>query len=183
MRFWPMRMLARKSSASYSNRMRSPASRSPRVFQAALSLVSAGGRLSFENLHARLEEADQNLLAEAVLEGEPEVTQARWRRRWKAFGAVRSAASATRSKLAFGKRSVAAIGKRHCAWRRSWREAIGRRAAAVDRLRVRRRGGVGTAVFGGQAKACPPKDVRAVGYNVLDSLETPGVRGSVALGR
>jgi len=30
--------------------------------------------LSFENLHARLEEADQNLLAEAVLEGEPEVT-------------------------------------------------------------------------------------------------------------
>ena len=47
---------------------------SRRVFQAALSLVSAGGRLSFENLHARLEEADQNLLAEAVLEGEPEVT-------------------------------------------------------------------------------------------------------------
>ena len=47
---------------------------SRRVFEAALSLVSAGGRLSFENLHARLEEADQNLLAEAVLEGEPEVT-------------------------------------------------------------------------------------------------------------
>jgi hypothetical protein len=30
--------------------------------------------LSFENLHARLEEADRNLLSEAVLEGEPEVT-------------------------------------------------------------------------------------------------------------
>ena len=47
---------------------------SRRVFQAASALVGAGGRLNFENLHARLEEADQNLLAEAVLEGEPEVT-------------------------------------------------------------------------------------------------------------
>jgi len=46
------------------------------VFQAAYALVAAGGRLNFENLHARLEEADQNLLAEAVLEGEPEVTPA-----------------------------------------------------------------------------------------------------------
>ncbi len=47
---------------------------SGRVFQAACALESAGGRLNFENLHARLEEADQNLLAEAVLEGEAEVT-------------------------------------------------------------------------------------------------------------
>jgi len=47
---------------------------SHRVFAAAFALVSAGGRLSYENLHARLEEADQSLLAEAVLEGEPEVT-------------------------------------------------------------------------------------------------------------
>ncbi len=47
---------------------------SRRVFQAALSLVAAGGRLNFENLHGRLEEADQNLLAQAVLEGEPDVT-------------------------------------------------------------------------------------------------------------
>ncbi|HEY1218938.1 MAG TPA: DNA primase [Bryobacteraceae bacterium] len=47
---------------------------SRRVFQAAYALVAAGGRLNFENLHARLEEADQNLLAEAVLEGEPDVT-------------------------------------------------------------------------------------------------------------
>jgi len=47
---------------------------SSRIFQAAYALVAAGGRLSFENLHARLEEADQNLLAEAVLEGEPDVT-------------------------------------------------------------------------------------------------------------
>jgi len=108
---------------------------SRRVFQAALSLVS-GGRLSFENLHARLEEADQNLLAEAVLEGEPEVTP----------GAVAAAMESIRRsqerglrdqiKARIRKRSVAAIGKRHCAWRRSWREAIGRRAAAVDRLRV-----------------------------------------------
>jgi len=47
---------------------------SRRVFQAAHTLVAGGGHLSFENLHARLEEADQNLLAEAVLEGEPDVT-------------------------------------------------------------------------------------------------------------
>jgi DNA primase len=46
---------------------------SGRVFQAAYALAAAGGRLSFDNLHARLEEADRNLLAEAVLEGEPEV--------------------------------------------------------------------------------------------------------------
>ena len=45
---------------------------SHRVFQAAFALVAAGGPLSYESLHARLEEADQNLLAEAVLEGEPE---------------------------------------------------------------------------------------------------------------
>jgi len=135
MRFWPMRMLARKSSASYSNRMRSPL-RVPPCISGGVVAGVRGGRLSFENLHARLEEADQNLLAEAVLEGEPEVTPGAVAARWKAFGAARSAASATRSKLAFGKRSVAAIGKRHCAWRRSWREAIGRRAAAVDRLRV-----------------------------------------------
>ncbi|MFY9725314.1 MAG: DNA primase [Bryobacteraceae bacterium] len=49
---------------------------SRRVFQAAYALESAGGRLNFESLHARLEEADQNLLAEAVLEGETEVTPA-----------------------------------------------------------------------------------------------------------
>src|SRR5208283_3764843 len=47
---------------------------SQRVFHAAYALVAAGGRLNFENLHARLEEADRNLLAEAALEGEPEVT-------------------------------------------------------------------------------------------------------------
>jgi len=49
---------------------------SRRVFQAACALVAAGGRLNFESLHSRLEEADQNLLAQAVLEGEPEVTAA-----------------------------------------------------------------------------------------------------------
>jgi RNA polymerase primary sigma factor len=32
-----------------------------------------------------------------------------------------------------------------------------------------------------EGKHAPPKGIRAVGYNVLDSLETPGVRGSVAL--
>jgi DNA primase len=47
---------------------------SHRVFEAAYALSSSGGKLNFESLHARLEEADQNLLAEAVLEGEPEAT-------------------------------------------------------------------------------------------------------------
>jgi DNA primase len=38
-----------------------------RIFQAIFALAEAGGRLSFEEVHARLEEADQTLLAEAVL--------------------------------------------------------------------------------------------------------------------
>jgi DNA primase len=49
---------------------------SGRVFQAAQALLTAGGRLNFESLHARLEEGDRTLLAEAVLEGEPEVSPA-----------------------------------------------------------------------------------------------------------
>ena len=40
---------------------------SRRIFQAIFALAEAGGRLSFEEVHARLEEPDQNLLAEAVL--------------------------------------------------------------------------------------------------------------------
>jgi DNA primase len=40
---------------------------SARIFQSVFALDESGGRLSFEDLHARLEEADQNLLAEAVL--------------------------------------------------------------------------------------------------------------------
>jgi DNA primase len=40
---------------------------SARIFQSVFALDESGGRLSFEDLHARLEEGDQNLLAEAVL--------------------------------------------------------------------------------------------------------------------
>jgi DNA primase len=40
---------------------------SRRIFQAIFALHETGGRLSFEEVHARLEEADQNLLAQAVL--------------------------------------------------------------------------------------------------------------------
>jgi hypothetical protein len=40
---------------------------SRRIFQAIFALDEAGGRLSFEEVHARLEEADQSLLAQAVL--------------------------------------------------------------------------------------------------------------------
>jgi hypothetical protein len=40
---------------------------SRRIFQAIFTLHEAGGRISFEEVHARVEEADQNLLADAVL--------------------------------------------------------------------------------------------------------------------
>jgi hypothetical protein len=40
---------------------------SRRIFQAIFALQEAGGRLSFEEVHARLEESDQSLLAQAVL--------------------------------------------------------------------------------------------------------------------
>jgi hypothetical protein len=42
-------------------------SSSRRIFQAIFALHEAGGRLSFEEVHARLEESDQSLLAQAVL--------------------------------------------------------------------------------------------------------------------
>ncbi|HUK16466.1 MAG TPA: toprim domain-containing protein [Bryobacteraceae bacterium] len=47
-----------------------------RIFQAIFALEDAGERVAFDNLHARLEEADQNLLAEVVLSVEEEVSQA-----------------------------------------------------------------------------------------------------------
>lgn len=47
---------------------------SRRIFQAVLTLADSGVRLSFENLHARLEEGDQNILAEAVLQGDSEIS-------------------------------------------------------------------------------------------------------------
>jgi DNA primase len=46
-----------------------------RIFQAIFALEDAGERVAFDNLHARLEEADQNLLAEVVLSVEEEVSQ------------------------------------------------------------------------------------------------------------
>jgi hypothetical protein len=42
------------------------------IFQAVLALVDAGQRVSFDAVNARLEEADQHLLAEAVLRGDTE---------------------------------------------------------------------------------------------------------------
>lgn len=40
---------------------------SRRIFQAIFALDEAGSRITFDDVHARVEEADQNLLAEAVL--------------------------------------------------------------------------------------------------------------------
>jgi replicative DNA helicase len=47
---------------------------SRRIFQAIFALHEAGGRLSFEEVNARLEEEDRNLLAEAVLAADSETS-------------------------------------------------------------------------------------------------------------
>jgi DNA primase len=46
-----------------------------RIFQAMFALEGAGERLSFDDVHARLEESDQNLLAHAVLNEDFEVNR------------------------------------------------------------------------------------------------------------
>jgi hypothetical protein len=46
-----------------------------RIFQAVFALHDAGGALTFDAVHARLEEADQNLLADAVLREEVETSR------------------------------------------------------------------------------------------------------------
>jgi hypothetical protein len=38
------------------------------------TLIESGARLNFESLHARLEEAEQNMLAQAVLTGDGEIS-------------------------------------------------------------------------------------------------------------
>ena len=87
---------------------------SRRVFQAAYALVAAGGRLNFENLHARLEEADQNLLAEAVLEGEAEVTP----------GAVAAAMESIRRSEQRGRRDQMKARIREAERGGNWEEAL-----------------------------------------------------------
>jgi DNA primase len=46
-----------------------------RIFQTIFAMADAGVELHFEEVHARLEEADQNLLAEAVLGDDSETTR------------------------------------------------------------------------------------------------------------
>ena len=94
---------------------------SRRVFQAANALVAAGGRLNFENLHARLEEADQSLLAEAVLEGEAEVTP----------GAVEAAMESVRRTQARGLRDQIKARIREAERGGNWEEAL-RLAAELE---------------------------------------------------
>jgi DNA primase len=48
---------------------------SRRLFHAIFALDDAGGRVGFDEVHARLEEADQNLLAEAVLGEDGEISR------------------------------------------------------------------------------------------------------------
>jgi len=45
---------------------------SRRIFQTVFAIDASGGRVTFEEVNARLEEADQNLLAEAVLREDAE---------------------------------------------------------------------------------------------------------------
>ena len=47
---------------------------SRRIFQALFALEAAGGRVGFDELNGRLEEADQNLLAQAVLNEDGEIS-------------------------------------------------------------------------------------------------------------
>ena len=96
---------------------------SRRVFQAASALAAAGGRLNFESLHARLEEADQNLLAEAVLEGEPEVTP----------GAVEAAMDSIRRSQARGLRDEIKARIREAERAGHWEEAL-RLAAELEKI-------------------------------------------------
>jgi len=96
---------------------------SRRVFQAMYALVAAGGRLNFENLHARLEEADQNLLADAVLEGEPEVTP----------GAVEAAMESIRRSQARGLRDQIKARIREAERAGNWEEAL-RLAAELEEI-------------------------------------------------
>jgi DNA primase len=48
---------------------------SRRIFQAIFALDDAGGRIGFDEINARLEESDQNILAQAVLSDDGEVTR------------------------------------------------------------------------------------------------------------
>ena len=48
---------------------------SRRIFQAIFALVEAGGRVGFDEVNGRLEEADQNLLAQAVLNEDGEISR------------------------------------------------------------------------------------------------------------
>jgi DNA primase len=48
---------------------------SRRIFRAIFALEDSGGRVGFEEVHARLEESDQNLLAQAVLGDDGELSQ------------------------------------------------------------------------------------------------------------
>jgi DNA primase len=48
---------------------------SRRIFEAIFALEAAGGRVGFDEVHGRLEEADQNLLAHTVLNGDGEISR------------------------------------------------------------------------------------------------------------
>jgi hypothetical protein len=48
---------------------------SRRIFQAIFALHESGGRVGFDDVNGRLEEADQNLLAQTVLNEDSEISQ------------------------------------------------------------------------------------------------------------
>jgi len=48
---------------------------SRRIFQAVFAVEEAGGRVGFDEINGRLEEADQNLLAQTVLNEDGEISR------------------------------------------------------------------------------------------------------------
>src|ERR1035438_900906 len=48
---------------------------SRRIFQAVFAVEEAGGRVGFDEINGRLEEADQNLLAQTVLHEDGEISR------------------------------------------------------------------------------------------------------------
>ena len=130
---------------------------SRRIFQTIFTLSDAGGRLRFEEVNARLEEADQNLLAQAVL-GEDMQSS-----REEVMAAVRKHAALRRTAPAHGiEDSHQGNGARRELERRTSADA----GTAANRTRRE----------GARMTVRTPMSNRAVVYNDLDS-PPPGVRG------
>ena len=128
-------------------------SRRARIFQAMFAHARrAAGRMHFEAVNARLEERDQNLLAEAVLRWTTGDSRGkRWRQRWTACGAPTTSSGARQLKArSQGSWSAPATGRKRL-----------RADCGIAGLRALARGA--------RHDVRRPFDSRAVVYNDLDS--------------